>query len=1151
MTSDEFRFTDPREKRIHERLKALGDAPAAFFRDAIALLRGDDPIESSTHLVGHLLREIEGYVLNILETVSGSTPEVLCEKCKRTLQADGKVKKITRALVMLELDKTSPVWIAWMRLSKEDGLALHKFAHRSALATVRPLDDDFNEVCELLCVVLDGVLAQLESVKGAYLPKLDELAEKATPSNDDLGILKKGVPNNAVFLSYFFERAKSPSWLPLLAKAGMFLTAPKPLVSADGAAVSFPPWPAATFLGRMAEQASSHRQLIEILLNVPDTGNEAVRCSVIDIALRLPPDMAVRLVPSVRAWIDAGRLILTPQSIGKLIELLAVGGELASAIELARALFVLTLPKAGDQSPLLHEPQPRFDSWTYREVLRSCVRPLAAGAGDSALLMLCDLLSDAVLARTNAEGAAEHRDLSVIWRPSIASSDRNHGGGALDSLVDALRDCANAVVGDDETRLEDVIRLLESPQWPLFRRVALHLLAQRPTMSRSMAVSRITDLAIFDDINLRHEYNELARARAAELSEVELQTILSRIEARPADLSEPSNGGAVGGQTPLPAEERELRLAVWTIGRLEPFHAVLPPDWLARFEHFKSCVSELPDGDFPYASASAVFVGPTSPMSVSDLNDRPVTRIVNYLREWVPARDILGGPSVEGLGRDLQRAVASQPDRFAVDAMKFANLDPTYIRSLIQGWDDAAKAGTPFDWDGVVALAEWACRQVDPPPTKENGHSDQDPDWSWCRKSVAWLLRTALARSTTPPAARLRQQIWSIIELLTNDPDPTPDYEAEYGGSNMGPATMSLNTVRGSALHCVAAYVRWVGIERTPDIGPSSVHSFELMPEVRDILNRRLDTTQEPSTSVRAAIAWHLPLYAHFDRAWVRDSLPKIFPVEADALPLWSAAFTAFVMHNRPDTTTFELLRPMYECAADRMGAVSGYPHNDDARLAFARHLILLCSWGLVTPEDPLFVRFFCNADAKLRAHLVALAGQMLRNPDKPIPSEVIGRMKSLWEHRILGSTEAPKADVAEYEQFGWWFVSDAFETDWALDQLGRAVSVAARITPDRMVIEKLKNLAGSRPHKVIDVIDRMVDGNREGWRVLSWADALMDIVITIRRLPDESARKRAIGLANRLVALGLLQFRKLALDEADGDSSSPRGPVAPDDLSS
>jgi hypothetical protein len=57
----------PRQESIARRLQQLGEGPAAFFIDACALLAEQPPHRTVTHVVAHLLREVESAVRSVLE----------------------------------------------------------------------------------------------------------------------------------------------------------------------------------------------------------------------------------------------------------------------------------------------------------------------------------------------------------------------------------------------------------------------------------------------------------------------------------------------------------------------------------------------------------------------------------------------------------------------------------------------------------------------------------------------------------------------------------------------------------------------------------------------------------------------------------------------------------------------------------------------------------------------------------------------------------------------------------------------------------------------------------------------------------------------------------------------------------------------------
>src|SRR5690606_704328 len=98
-----------------------------------------------------------------------------------------------------------------------------------------------------------------------------------------------------------------------------------------------------------------------------------------------------------------------------------------------------------------------------------------------------------------------------------------------------------------------------------------------------------------------------------------------------------------------------------------------------------------------------------------------------------------------------------------------------------------------------------------------------------------------------------KEDIWYVLKVLTQDPDPTPGYEEHYGGTNMEPATLSINSTRGVAFHTLIAFATW--LKKHLYQMKESEHQLiglDEMPELRDMLELHLDVEQDPSLAIRA-----------------------------------------------------------------------------------------------------------------------------------------------------------------------------------------------------------------------------------------------------------------------------------------------------------
>ena len=65
-----FRFSDPRQQQIYEELKEIvGPGPAAFFHDDCWLMANHDTLDTTPHLVTHLLREVESALRSLFRAI--------------------------------------------------------------------------------------------------------------------------------------------------------------------------------------------------------------------------------------------------------------------------------------------------------------------------------------------------------------------------------------------------------------------------------------------------------------------------------------------------------------------------------------------------------------------------------------------------------------------------------------------------------------------------------------------------------------------------------------------------------------------------------------------------------------------------------------------------------------------------------------------------------------------------------------------------------------------------------------------------------------------------------------------------------------------------------------------------------------------------
>ena len=1071
-----FEFTDPRQRWIYEELPELiGPGPAAFFRDACWMMTNPRVLETTTHLVAHCLREVESALRAVLiPIVKGQRSADPVDSHKGQSHKD----QIRHILQWLGISEDSREGQAWLELPK----VLNRLAHRSALDPPRPIEEMLNvwsSTQDLLAIVLQAIRNKYLN----WLPVLEQLLTVKQPTEEDIRRLANEVPNNAIIRGYFFDRLENPEWLEPLREKGFFKHPPGPVRNEEEGTIRFWPWPEAKYLARMAK----HRPelVCRIILEMPDTDNIAVLVDLADAALAMPPDVSAQLVEKATTWARAPYSLLS-EKLGKLMACWANGGKTGEAIRLARALL----------------EQVHFNVWWCREFLQKHYPELVRAAGIPALEALCDSLEKVIRLSRRQYNDEGPEDYSYIWRPAIEDHPQNPEHIPKGILVAGVRDAAEEVIRSGKATVEEVVEILESRQWKVFHRIALHVLRVFAEQAPDLVAARLTRRDLFGDAGVLHEYALLLRAAFSRLSEQERQMILEWI--------------AEGPDEDDPARYRELWQRDW-LARIG--FENLPEEWQERY---RTLVAR-------YGEPMEKGVGPTSPKTADELRTMSVREIVAFLRTWEPPENVFGEPSPAGLGRTLASVVAENPGRFAAEAECFQDLDPTYVRALLSGLRDGLKQQKVFDWQPVLRLCRWVLDQAREIPGRRVGPLEADLDWGETRKAIARLLSAGFKSEGGEIPIELRGEAWGILRPLTDDPDPTPEQEAPHSGSGMDPATLSINTVRGEAMHAVICYALWVRRQFEKQVGAKKrpARSFDEMPEVREVLDAHLDTSRDPSLAVRAVYGQWFPQLTLLDRAWAEDRKDRIFPTDERSQAYFDAAWNAYIALCRPYDNVFDLLRDIYVHAIRRIGA-----HNASARWikdpdeSLAEHLMVYYLRGKIELHDQLLDSFWDKATDALRAHAIIFIGQALRQTESAIPAEIITRLQALWDERFSRIREVPQEHEKEIAAFGWWFASGKFDTSWSIDRLLEALRLIPRSDPVDMVVERLAQTVKTHPAKSVQAFRRIAEGDREGWAIYRNREPIRRILEAGVRSPD--ARQDAEATIHYLGSRGFPEYRDL-----------------------
>jgi hypothetical protein len=913
---------------------------------------------------------------------------------------------------------------------------------------------------------------------------------------------------------YFFDNLHSHEWVRPLHSAGLFDNPPGPIEHGDS--ISFPVWPPSRYLARVADLAPEI--VLEAIKVIPDTGNPRVYEDLADALLKMPAELAVELVPQALKWCQIPHQLLLPYKLAALANNLASGDLHEAALRLLKELLIiLPDPRAEemaieDRKIFVPQPRPRIDEWTFKEIVSKQLPSVLADTGMDGLRLVSDLLDCYVRFSRPEPSQLGSEDYSFIWRPAIEDHAQNHRDDLDDALVVAVRDGSQQLVRANPSRAHDVIEQLESRPWDVFQRIALHVMRMNPDLLMDEIVQRLADKHLADSSALFHEFWLLAGEQFGNLIPEARSVLLSNIEAGPRD------------SYLTKVDDPEYSTKIWKWRRLALLGGDLPEPWKTEYAQLQEEFGQLGHREF-LTFTSGVTSGPNSPLSRDELAGMQPKDIADWLRKWEPSEDFMA-PSAEGLSRELTSVVAENPQPFAASANKFTDLQPTYVRSLIDGFKQACSNDAAFEWSNVLVLCQWAISQGRGASSDGPDFFEQDRNWLPARRSIAWLLAKGFSSKSCEIPLALRQAAWSVLEPLTEDPEPSRENELQEGGFFGDPATSSINTIRGLALHATIRYALWV--KRHADETKS-----KNMGEIPEVLRVLEDSLRVDSTAtVRAVFGQWFPWLVLIDAEWAKASKLLIFPPAADLAYLRDAAWDTYLKMSPAYNNVFDILRDQYREAIDRilLPPPSGLPWRHPS-ICLAEHLMAFYWKEKIEFGDPdgLLERFFDRASDELTADAIGFVGRSVEHYKDPVPQRTLERLMALWQNRIdaIRASGEPGNHRQELAAFGWWFLSSQWDEQWALGQLLDVLSWIREIEAHTHVVHRLAEMSSGQPSKATLALRFMIEGDEHSWNIGLWSDDARVILSNAIHSGDEAAW-HAVDLIHYLAARNNPQFRDL-----------------------
>jgi hypothetical protein len=1079
----DYAMLSPRQARIYGLLgRLVSDGAAEFFRDACGLMAEEPSRITATHQVAHALREVESALRDVLE------PDESKEHREEILS-------VLRALDIPSDDPDAEFWLGLSGKGNARGLAAR--AHRAGLEAPRPLDAEFRAFFRDMESMLDRMLERFRDRYVDVFRRLDELLASARPKRQDAVRLQQKFPANQVTRQYFFARA-SAAWLRPLHETGFFTSPPSPQVNEDQS-VSLLRWPESEYLVRVV--SSDPNGALAAALSIPRSDNSYVTWNLVQVALALPPEASVQLVPQIISSITGPYGVIAVRDVGALVVRLAQGGLVDSAMALARALLKdAPTRRRGGGSVRDHD---------YVVVVRESMLTLVAAAGRPAFALLVGLLDDAIMVDASPRGIEDGYDGSRMWRTAIERDDSYSRDDPKNALVDAIRTGAIQLIEAGAMTVAEVVEELESYRWLIIRRLILDLLKSYGAGAPSLVGRYLTDAAVARDDRLDREFLLLASAAQIWLANRDRQRLLALITEGPDIDSWSAQYTRYRNEAPTASRVRRY-VETWQRDRFAAIEQILPPDLRAQYRILVVEHGEAPDQTVPPAPVVEVW-DEESPVGVDDLAAMPTHSLVEFLRSWQPPKDWRQQDQTS-LAGVLNSAIQQDAPQRSADASKFIGLVPDYITPVIDGLWQAAEKRAELDWAALLPLCSWVNEQAEADLMK-GAVSRGARAWRRPRLALLGLLITGLNDQAPPLTADHDGTVWSIISSACQDPDPTPDDETVNDRPGALEA-LTLDAVRPVAIRAAVAY----GLQMRQQDPEGDIRA------VLSVLEDHLDTTADPSWAVHATYGGLFQILVALDPAWARRHLPAIFPSDPAQYPYWRAAWNAHLEQQNLTDQAWQLLRSQYARAVDELDSNV----KDEWALAKAQylghHLVGRYWVGELALDEPdrLLKRFYERAPVEVAAQIIATAGRSLRK-ERPAKTALIQRLVALWNYRVDAVDQG--ADSRELADFDQWFVSGAFDEAWALQQLLIVVKRVPDMDLDPQVLHQMTMLAPTHTLICLAILDQWLENEPNYWALSRRKEHLGAIIDAARTSGVEAA-----SLARKIASV--LALRGIHLDD-------------------
>ena len=710
-------------------------------------------------------------------------------------------------------------------------------------------------------------------------------------------------------------------------------------------------------------------------------------------------------------------------------------------------------------------PVPRLHEWEYRQLFEKGIRPLSESEPYAVANILTASVDQMIRLRTQEtfhEQEADE-DLSEAWCRRLGRVDDSFEQSS-NVLMGGLTFACERVFETLPGSVTELVQLLRSRQWKIFKRLRHHLYARFPNEETKPWIRDFL-LQKDDYSHSKHgyEFQQMVRTACEHFGE-DFLTKEERVKVFDAILSGPPKRSFHHMQ-------------------LKPFSSVLFGTYAAYFRELEG------DGGQQISDDSYLLFGdirtgavlPQSPRSADDLARCTDSELLDYINQWDAEYRHEGQRS--GEGGLVEVTIESLADAFKTAFREYIMLDDDrfrywiehleaiertiYVRATINGMHEYIKDGKLNRVEESFAACEWVLSHSDDDPAdgfREGEQSRGASHWRNSRRAVVDFLETCL-KEESQVSLTASGQLAKLLDMLCKQFDWRLDNNEPVRLDGFDPYDEAINNTRSRALRSLFQFGFWLK-NHDPEADTSIITNTLAKRFARD--------AEFPLTLPEYAIlGQNFVRILVLDGTWATDHEVELFPQHN--MDRWRAAFGSLLRFTPCHSQVFEALRSQFWFAVENLPYQQ---EGDDFRSSLtnelAQHLFIYYLRGLypLRGSDSPLERFYRKASGNPERwrFLFRQVGFILRSTED-LDQDSKDRFIEFFEWRLN------QGEPQELKEFSFWLESACLDAEWRLTAFSRTLDLSqpAR-TEIHGEVETLSELVCDHPARVVECFAKLTD---------------------------------------------------------------------------